>query len=295
MPRKELTMHLARNILCAGLLAFYPAASDLARAQATNGQTVIVPPAVAMVEQPCPVVPDDLPPVLAEPGKPAPPDTAFAQRYAAVRAYRQKYDWPGLCRFRAENAAILERGRPLAVFMGDSITEAWIRYDPDFFGTRIADRGISGQTSPQMLLRFYQDVVSLHPRVVHIMSGTNDIAGNTGPTTARAFQDNIRAMVDIARANGIRVVLASIPPTAYFPWRQDIKLAAQVTQLNAWLKVFARDQHIVYADYYAAMAMPDGSMKPQYTFDGTHPGTAGYKVMSGIARTAIARAARSSR
>ncbi len=129
-------------------------------------------------------------------------------------------DWPGLCRYKEANAALAGEPPPRVVFMGDSITEGWVSGDAALFAVGVVGRGISAQTSPQMLVRFRQDVVALKPRVVHIMAGTNDIAGNTGPTTVRDFQNNILAMLDIARANGIAVVLAGIPPSKRLYWRE---------------------------------------------------------------------------
>lgn len=205
--------------------------------------------------------------------------------------YVRQYDWNFLCRYQAENRA-LDPAQPVAaVFIGDSITEGWKRLDPAFFGPAVLDRGISGQTSPQMLVRFYPDVVALHPRVVHIMAGTNDIAGNTGPTSPDAFRNNIRAMTDLARANGIVAVIGSILPTARFDWAPEMQPAAQVRELNVWLKQFAADNGLIYADYWTALAGPNGELPAAYSSDGVHPNAAGYAVMRPIAERAIAAAA----
>ena len=166
-------------------------------------------------------------------------------------------DWPWLCRYREANLAA-QAATPQVVFMGDSITEGWGYSDGDFFdqgpNRQWANRGISGQTSPQMLLRFWQDVIALHPRVVHIMAGTNDVAGNTGPNRIEDYKNNIRAMATLARANGIAVVLASVPPADHFAWKPAMQPAPRVAEMNAWLKDYAATQKFVYADYYAAMA-----------------------------------------
>ena len=136
-------------------------------------------------------------------------------------------DWPGLCRYRADNAALKEK--PYAVFMGDFITDGWIMADPGLFEqAKAVDRGISGQTSSQMLARFYNDVIDLHPQVVHIMAGTNDVAGNTGPLTMQDYKNNIMAMVELARVHKIRVVLASILPCGAYWSAPDLRPAQMI-------------------------------------------------------------------
>lgn len=260
-------------------------------AAAQSPPQAIEPPGLGMIDHPCPVIPPAAPRPLAEPGAIPATDPALAQSYQALSAYRQKNDWAALCKYKDENAAL--RGtRIRVVFMGDSITENWKRYDPSFFTGGIVGRGISGQTSPQMLARFYQDVVALKPRVVQIMAGTNDIAGNTGPNSPEDFRNTISAMVDIAKANGIEVILASIPPTSTFSWAPTLKPAPRVHELNTWLKAYAAERGAIYADYYTAMAEPDGAPAAGLTIDGVHPGTAGYKIMRSIATKAIADAER---
>lgn len=206
-----------------------------------------------------------------------------------------KSDWAWLCRYQPDNAAIDPAHPPRVIFIGDSITEGWARLDPRFFAGDQAGRGLSGQTSPQMLVRFYQDVIALHPRVVHIMAGTNDIAGNTGPTSPEDFKNAIRAMCDLARANGIRVVLGSILPAERFDWKPQLKPAAQIVALNAWLRGYAHQTGAVYADYYSALAGPDGDLPAAYSNDGVHPQAAGYALMRPIAERAIAAAERAVR
>jgi lysophospholipase L1-like esterase len=171
--------------------------------------------------------------------------------------------------------------------MGDSITEGWAYADPDFFAPGRVDRGISGQTSPQMLLRFRQDVIALKPRVVHIMAGTNDIAGNTGPMSLDWTENVIRRMAEHARANGIRVVIGSVLPARAFGWKKEIRPAASIAQLNQWLRDYAKRRGFVYADYYSAMAESDGGLPALYSRDGVHPNKAGYAVMRPIAEAAI--------
>lgn len=199
-------------------------------------------------------------------------------------------DWAWLCRYRADNAAIDPAHPPRVVFMGDSITENWARDDRALFSNGIVARGISGQTSPQMLVRFWQDVVALRPRVVHIMAGTNDIAGNTGPTTPEAYRNAVRAMVTLARANRIAVVLGSIPPSNAFGWNPALTPAPWIARLNTWLRDYAASEGAVFADYHTALAGPQGELPARYAPDGVHPNPAGYAVMRPIAERAIAEA-----
>jgi lysophospholipase L1-like esterase len=249
--------------------------------------------ASGMVDNPCPPQPPAPIARLGEPGRPtvyaAPEVLAASQRY---EAWRLANDWASLCRYRDENRGLPRSGRPRVVFMGDSITELWKAYDPSFFARGALDRGISGQTTPQMVVRFYQDVVSLRPRVVHIMAGTNDVAANTGPTSDDQFKNNITAMADLARANGIKVVLASIPPTKRFSWRPELRPAGKIRELNAWLRTFAASRGATYVDYYAVLADAEGGLKPEYSPDGVHPATAGYAVMRAQAERALAEAER---
>ena len=211
----------------------------------------------------------------------------MAEREARMAELRAR-DWPNLGQYRDANAALTTP--PTAVFIGDSLTEFWQGADPDFYSNGIVGRGISGQTSPQMLLRFYQDVVALHPHAVHIMAGTNDLAANTGPTSPDDFKNNIRAMVDLARANHIRVILASILPADRFPWRPDIHPVEQIRQLNAWLRQFADQHKLIYADYYSSLTTPSGAFRPELSNDGVHPNSDGYAAMRPIADAALRKA-----
>lgn len=194
-------------------------------------------------------------------------------------------DFGQLCRYAAANRALKEPVR--VVFLGDSITDNWINHDPGMFTGGLVDRGISGQTTPQMLVRFRQDVISLKPLAVHIMAGTNDIAGNTGAATMETVQGNIRSMAELARAHGIKVILASIPPADAFPWSPEKKPAPQIAAMNAWLKDYAAQNGFTWVDYHRALATPQGAMKPGYATDGVHPTTQGYAVMRPIAEAAI--------
>jgi lysophospholipase L1-like esterase len=205
---------------------------------------------------------------------------------------RLRNDWAYLARYRAENAALLaQRRRVDVVFMGDSITEAWVEKAPHFFAAGRVGRGISSQTTPQMLVRFRQDVIDLGPGVVHIMAGTNDIAGLTGPMTAQMSQANFTTMTQLAQANGLRVILASIPPAALFPWRLGLETAAPIIALNAWLRDYAARVGAVYADYHGAMSDGRGGMRDGLAYDEVHPSEAGYAAMAPVAERALAAAA----
>jgi lysophospholipase L1-like esterase len=202
-------------------------------------------------------------------------------------------DWPNLGRYRAENEALPSpaAGEKRVVFFGDSITDAWGRSVGEFFpGKPYVNRGISGQTTPQMLVRFQQDVVHLHPAAVVILAGTNDIAGNTGPTTNEMVEDNFTSMAEVAKQSGIKVVLASILPAYAYPWKPSIQPVERIRELNAWLKEFCAKQKCVYLDYYSSMADDKGAMLPGLASDGVHPTAQGYTVMAPLAEKAIAQA-----
>lgn len=203
---------------------------------------------------------------------------------------RTRNDWAWLARYRDANAALKPTpGAPRIVFLGDSITEAWVTMSPSFFKPGRIGRGISGQTTPQMLVRMRQDVIALKPQVVHIMAGTNDVAGNTGPTKDEDIQNNIRSMTELAQAHGIRVILASIPPAADFPWKKGLNPGPRIMRLNRWIAEYARRSGAVYADYWSATH--DGvGFKSGLAYDGVHPSEAGYAVMAPVAEIAIRKA-----
>ena len=204
-------------------------------------------------------------------------------------------DWASLARYRDANVA-LPAPKPdetRVVLYGDSITEIWARYfDAMFPGKAYIGRGISGQTTPQMLVRFRQDVVSLKPRVVVILAGTNDIAGNTGPSTLEMIEDNLASMSEIARSNGIRVVLASVLPVYDYPWKRGLEPAPKIIALNSWMKRYAESNGHVYLDYHKAMADERGGLPAELARDGVHPTEAGYRLMAPLLEQAIARALR---
>lgn len=208
---------------------------------------------------------------------------------AAATSYDPQRDWAWLCRYRAANAGLAGTAVDV-VFIGDSITEGWLHFNPALFALPAVNRGISGQTSGQVLLRFMADVVALRPRAVHLMIGTNDIAGNTGPTSPDAYQNNIRAMVELAAAHGIRVVLGSIPPADHMNWRPGLQPAPRIAQLNQWLKDFAAARGLTYADYFTPLAGPNGELRAEFTHDGVHPQAAGYAAMEPALHQALAAA-----
>jgi lysophospholipase L1-like esterase len=211
-----------------------------------------------------------------------------------AEAARRQADWGQLLRYRDENMRLGTAGAtvPRVVFIGDSITEAWRVAGMAPSRLEVLNRGISGQTTPQILLRFRQDVVDLKPAVVHILAGTNDLAGNTGPTTLEAIEDNLKSMVEIARANHIRVVLASVPPALDFPWRPGLEPSSRIVALNAWARGYATRRKLVYVDYYRALAASHDGFASSLSDDGVHPNQAGYAVMTPLARQAISRALR---
>ncbi len=252
---------------------------------------LLASPALAQ-NAPAPSWPPPSPPVTA-PGdgmmaKPCPDQSGlwFGHPYVL------KNDWGWECRYQEADKQLA--APPRVVFIGDSITENWVPLAPALFAGGAVGRGIGGQTSPQILVRFYQDVVRLRPRVVHIMIGTNDLAGNTGPNSPEMYQNHVMAMVDIAKANGIGIVLGSILPAAKFPWKPALAPAKQVMMLNAWLRDLARAKGAVYADYHGALANAEGGLNPDIAPDGIHPNAKGYSLMEPITRAAIAEAEKAS-
>lgn len=194
-----------------------------------------------------------------------------------------------------DNAKLLATKRPVdVVFMGDSITEGWMDKRPSFFTAGRVDRGIGGQTTPQMVLRMMSDVVALRPRAAHIMGGTNDIAGNTGPMTPEMTENNIRAMTDIAQRHAIRVLIASVPPAASFPWAPHIETRPAIAELNARLKRVAHETGSVWVDYHPVLDDGTGAMKPGLAVDGVHPTETGYDAMATVITPILARILRRS-
>ena len=201
-------------------------------------------------------------------------------------------DWPNLSKYIDENSKILVssmKAQSRVVFMGNSITEGWLNKSPDFFNTNnYINRGISGQTTPQMLLRFRQDVVELKPSIVVILAGINDIAQNTGPYSIEATSGNIFSMCELAHQNGIQVIICSVLPTIDFPWRSGLEPAQKVINLNNILKSYASQNKITYVDYYSAMVNEQMGLTEELCSDGVHPNEAGYAIMEPILKKTIA-------
>ena len=233
------------------------------------------------------------------------PPTAVATDSIAIKekeakdkeAYEKwlKLDWPNLKRYSESNAKL---GPPAAnekrvVFMGNSITDGWVRNSPEFFeGRPYIGRGIGGQTTPQMLVRFRADVINLKAKVVLILAGTNDIAGNSGPSTLEMIQDNLASMADLATANGIKVILCSILPAYDYPWKPGLKPYEKIIAMNQWIKEFADRNGYIYLDYYTAMVDSRPGLKIEYSSDGVHPNKLGYCIMEPLAEKAISQALR---
>jgi lysophospholipase L1-like esterase len=202
-------------------------------------------------------------------------------------------DWANTARFKDENAKLgpPSSGESRIVFMGNSITEGWINTCPDFFaGKSYVNRGISGQTTPQMLVRFRPDVINLKPAVVVILAGTNDIAGNTGPSTLEMILDNLISMAELAKANQIKVVLCSVLPVFDYPWKPGLQPAEKIIALNEMIKNYADQNGFVYLDYFSAMVDERKGLKTELSGDGVHPNEAGYKIMEPLAEESIKKA-----
>ncbi|NLO69733.1 MAG: acylhydrolase [Porphyromonadaceae bacterium] len=199
-----------------------------------------------------------------------------------TQAQEKNQDWANLKRYQKENEAILKLpfDKNRVVFMGNSITQGWIKANPEFFSANpYLCRGISGQTTPQMLIRFRQDVIALKPKVVVILAGTNDIAGNTGPSTLEMIMDNLASMAEIAVANGIHPILCSVLPAYDYPWRKGQEPHVKIPQLNVMIKEYAKKKKITYVDYFSVMADERNGLIAAYTNDGVHCTPEGYAVM----------------
>lgn len=210
-----------------------------------------------------------------------------------VTMMAEAQDWANLNRFREDNAKLAAPRTcdDRVVFLGNSITQGWIDRVPEFFAERhYINRGIGGQTTPQMLIRFRQDVIHLRPKVVVILAGINDIAGNTGPSTLEMIEDNLHSMTELAQANGIEVVLCSVLPAYDFPWRPGQEPAEKVVELNRRIEAYASTKGAVYCDYFTAMADERNGLPEEVSGDGVHPNEAGYAIMAPLVEKAIARA-----
>lgn len=202
---------------------------------------------------------------------------------------KMETDWPNLQYYKEANQNIIKNAAwPDVVFMGNSITEGWYSLHPEFFTeNNYANRGIGGQTSPQMLLRFMQDVIALKPRAVVILAGTNDIAGNTGPATRESITNNIKAMAQLSSVNGIEVILCSILPVYEYPWSPGVDPVPRIREINTWMKEFAKEHAHTYLDLFSPMARLDGGMKVEYSSDGVHPNLKAYRALEPILQKSI--------
>tara|TARA_S200000501_G_scaffold146482_2_gene138209 strand:+ start:512 stop:1168 length:657 start_codon:yes stop_codon:yes gene_type:complete len=200
-------------------------------------------------------------------------------------------DWPNLAYYRDQNKILnnSEKNKNQVVFMGDSITEGWSNFYPEFFKrNNFINRGISGQTTPQMLIRFKPDVVDLSPRAVIILGGTNDIAGNTGPSTTKMITDNIFSMAEIGAKNNIPVFLSSVLPVYKYIWNLSIENPSKkILKLNEKINGYAKSNDLIYIDYYSSMVDERGGLKKEFSGDGVHPNKDGYDIMSNIVSSAI--------
>lgn len=276
----------ALAILCAGTFAY--------------AQTPAAPPA-GLATDPCAALPP--PPSDADfrakmdqavkLGQPPPkPSPEMAAAFEKWQAQQLKQDFSQRCRYAAQNQKLPPPGEHRLVIFGDSIAEGWSRASPDFFKNDIIDRGISGQTTDQMLLRFHSDVLDLKPQTVHFIMATNDIAGNTGLTTLDWLQGNITSMVALARLQKIDVILSSVLPSGGYFWRPGFDPRPDIARVNAWLKSYAEANGLAYVDYHTALADPEGKFRSDLSHDGTHPNAKGYAIMEHLLTQALPANAR---
>ncbi len=220
--------------------------------------------------------------------------------FAMVNLYSQEtdletlmgQDWANLKKYSADNEQLKSDPSGIAVvFMGNSITEGWVNASPEFFSdNNYVGRGISGQTTPQMLIRFTPDVLDLHPKAVVILAGTNDIAGNTGLSSVKMITDNIKAMAQLAVSNNIKVILCSVLPVFDYPWRTGLEPVDKIEETNQWLKKYALENSHIYLDYFSEMADEKKGLMKEFSEDGVHPNHKGYSVMAPLAKKAIQKA-----
>jgi len=245
-------------------------------------------PAHLAAQEPGNVPETKAPPPSATASAPTAPAARPTNQYWRTHDEQLLNDFPWLSRFHDadEKLGPPAPGENRVVFMGDSITEGW-HLDESFPGKPYINRGISGQTTPQMLVRFRQDVIDLDPKVVVILAGTNDIAGNTGPETLGQIEDNLASMADLATANHIKVVMCSITPAFDYPWHRGLDPAPKIDKINAWMKGYAAQKGYVYVDYHSAMKDAQDGLPPSLSKDGVHPLPAGYAMMAPLAETGI--------
>ena len=280
---------LCASLLCAPLLcalagaawtisATTAAASPALTASCVANEPFPRPPP-AQFDRTANEAPPPRPPPPA-PAKPAPPPPIDAL------ALQKAFDWADLCLYRAADRKIVAPVR--AVFMGDSITEYWAVATPELFDRGLLNRGIAGQTTPQMLVRFRQDVIDLHPRAVHLLGGTNDIMGLGGPVTLASIEDNIKSMVELAEEHGIAVVIGSLPPMG--PPLNTPQHQAAIKALNTWLRIYAHQELVGFADYNAVLTDRHNALSPALSMDPLHPNRHGFTAMQPLALAALRQA-----
>jgi lysophospholipase L1-like esterase len=219
-----------------------------------------------------------------EPVQPADACSIDTQPTGRLGLLRPQADWAWLCRYRTDNERLRAAAAQLqGVFIGDSITERWPMDDPDFFVGGRVGRGIGGQTSAQILLRFHQDAIALKPRYIHLLVGTNDIANNPGALDQASFRGNMQMIIALARQHRIPLFIGSIPPADRIPWREQAGVAARIRAENQWLMVLASKAGFTFIDYTPALATDSGALRPEFTTDGVHPNSAGYAAMRSVA------------
>ncbi len=201
-----------------------------------------------------------------------------------------KLDFGRFCKYELLNAQLPPATQNRVVYFGDSITEGWLKGIVGITKDDLLNRGVGGQTTAQMLVRFRADVLNLKPKIVHLMAGTNDIAGNTGPTSINRIKEAFMSMVEQAKARKIRVILASIPPAKQFGWNPKVNPVPHIRVLNQWIREYAAQEGLTHVDYHTALVDRDGGFQAQLSFDGVHPNAEGYRIMANIAADAIRRA-----
>jgi lysophospholipase L1-like esterase len=290
---------VARMTLLAGL------SLAAAAGWAQTASTPVTPPAKAPAPQTPPAKPAEVKSadakaaaISAAAAKSATPSDAPVSAGQVAFMEARLADWPQFAKYRAANAALAAPapGEDRVVFFGASMTEFWGKNGSKFFpGKPYINRGISGQTTAQMVARFRQDVINLHPKAVVILGGTNDIAGNTGVMTPEMTEENWQSMADMAKANGITAIFASITPSTDFWWHRGLKPAEKIRERNAWLKQYCEEHSLIYLDYYAVLVNADGGMRSDLSADDVHANRKGYEVMAPLAQAAIDEALRQQR
>jgi lysophospholipase L1-like esterase len=223
-----------------------------------------------------------------------PPPSACCQASAAMKLANALQDWDGIGRYHADDEKLKSQADPnRVVFLGDSITDFW-KLETSFPGKPYVNRGISGQVTSQMLVRMYPDVIDLKPAAVLVYAGTNDIARNNGPETLTMIEENIMAIVELAKAHGIKVILCSVTPIADYGRAKmsEGRPPADIIKVNEWMKDYAAKNGAIYCDYFTATVDGKGFLKPGISMDGLHPNAEGYKLMAPVAQAAIDQALR---